>query len=72
VCGSTATSLVLNSKPGGAGAAITATFTLGVNGVLQLSVDDGFGFAVCAAGQGLSATTGTGSTVAVQVQYVIY
>ena len=65
----TATNLTFTSKPAGAGSAISALFALGItNGAAQ-----GFspiGHFETVAGQGLSVTTGAGSTVGVQVVYV--
>lgn len=64
-CGATATAVTINSKPAGAGTAISATFTLGINGVLVLP-ENAYGWFQSTAGEGLTVTTGAGSTVAVQ------
>jgi uncharacterized protein YfiM (DUF2279 family) len=62
------TGVVFNSKPTGAGVAISATFqaTVGVSGfgLNQL------GHFETAVGEGLSVSTGAGNTVAVQITYI--
>lgn len=70
VAGGTATTVTFNSKPSGAGAAVSATFDLSARGVLVLPIDE-FGWFESAAGEGLTATTGTGSTVGIQVVYTL-
>lgn len=69
VAGATATNLTLNSKPAGAGAAISALLANGVNGgeVLPFSP---VGWFETVAGEGLSATTGAGSATGIGVVYV--
>lgn len=67
--GATATTIVFNSKPAGAGTAISMTFQNGVNGGAVLSYGPGCWFETVS-GEGLSATTGAGSTTGVQVKYV--
>lgn len=67
--GGTATTLVFNSKPAGAGTAISMIFQNGVNG----GAVGGFnpvGWFETASGEGLTVTTGAGSTTGVQVVYV--
>ena len=68
VCGGTATTIVFNTKPAGAGSAISATFSLGVNGVLVLP-ESFRGWFTTNVGEGLTATTGAGSTIAVHLVY---
>lgn len=69
LAGGTATSITFNSKPGGAGTAISPLFANGVNGgeVLPFSP---VGWFETVAGEGLSATTGAGSTTGIQVVYI--
>lgn len=68
--GGTATNVTFNSKPAGAGTAISELFACGANG--------GRGEPYCpvghfetAAGEGLSVTTGTGATTGIGVVYVL-
>lgn len=68
-CGATATAITFNSKPAGAGSAISATYSLAINGVFGSCFNPG-GWFDTVAGEGLTATTGTGGTVNVQVTYV--
>lgn len=68
VAGGTATDVTFTSKPGGAGAAISAKFALGSNGVMVLP-ESLEGWFTTVKAQGLSVTTGTGSAVGVQVIY---
>lgn len=70
ICGSTATTITFNSKPSGSGTAISCQFQNGANGgaVLPYNPDGWFTTNV---GEGLTATTGTGSTTGVQVGYVV-
>lgn len=69
VCGGTATTLVFTSKPAGAGSAISPTYANGANGGEALPFSP-VGWFETVAGEGLSATTGAGSTTGVQVVYV--
>lgn len=67
--GDTATNVTFNSKGAGAGVAISETFACGVNGGRA----DGFsiiGHFETAAGEALTVTTGSGSTVGVGVAYI--
>jgi hypothetical protein len=67
--GGTATNVTFNTKPGGAGTAISALFACGAN----TPVGGGFnpvGWFETSSGEGLTATSGTGSTVGIQVVYV--
>jgi len=70
VAGGTATLVTFNSKPSGAGAAVSAAFSLGANGVLTLPIHEDGWFETSGA-EGLSVTTGTGSTCAVTVIYTL-
>lgn len=70
VAGGTATTVTFNSKPAGSGTAISATFDLLARGVLVLPVDE-LGWFESASGEGLTVTTGSGSTVGVQVIYTV-
>lgn len=67
--GATGTNITFNSKPGGAGSAKTCLFANGANGgeVLPFSP---IGWFETASGEGLSATTGAGSTTGILVGYV--
>lgn len=70
--GGTATTIVFNTKPAGAGSAISATFQNGINGSVVLpETENGDGWFETAVGEGLSCTTGAGSTTGVQVIYAI-
>ena len=70
LAGGTATTLVFNSKPSGAGSAISATFANAANGgeVLPFNIQ---GWCDTKAGEGLSATTGAGATTGMQVEYIV-
>ena len=67
--GGTTTNLTFNTKPAGAGSAISATFASGVNDgpVLPFSSS---GWFVTLRGEGLTVTTGAGSTTGIQVSYI--
>lgn len=68
-CGSSATSATLNTKPSGAGSAISALHALGSNGVLVLPFNAA-GWFETGVGEGLSMTTSAGgSSIGVEVQY---
>jgi len=70
--GGTATTLVFNSKPSGAGTAISATFQNGINGSVVLpETENGDGWFETAVGEGLTCTTGAGSTTGIQIIYSI-
>lgn len=71
VCGATATNATFNSKPSGAGSAISMLFANAQNGGAVLPPNE-YGWFETSAGEGLSLTTGTGSTTGVQVTYVLY
>ena len=68
--GGTATTLVFNSKPAGAGTAVSLTFQNAANGGASVSAPAGGFLFQTNAGEGLSATTGAGSTTGVQVAYI--
>lgn len=68
MAGGTATNITFNTKPGGAGTAKTALFATGANNGFGMGFNP-VGWFETASGEGLSATTGTGSTVGVQVVY---
>ena len=69
MAGGTATNITFNTKPAGAGTAISMLFACGANGGAALPFAHG-GWFETSSGEGLSATTGAGSTVGVQVIYV--
>lgn len=68
--GGTATTVVFNTKPAGAGTAISMTFQNGANGGVTLPFNPA-GWFETVAGEGLTATTGAGSTTGIQVVYSI-
>lgn len=68
--GGTATTVTFNSKGAGAGTAISATFDLLARGVAPFPIHD-YGWFETNAGEGLTVTTGTGSTVGIQVVYTL-
>lgn len=69
MAGGTATNLTFNSKPGGAGTAISPLFASGVNGGAVLPYNP-IGWFQTAAGEGLTVTTGAGSTTGIIVNYI--
>jgi hypothetical protein len=69
MAGGTATDLTFNSKPGGAGAAISCQFANGINGGATLPFNPS-GWFETVAGEGLTVTTGAGSTTGIQITYV--
>ena len=71
VTGATATNLTFNSKPTGSGTAITPLFANGANGGEVLPYNSSVWFQTNA-GEGLTVTTGTGSTTGILVTYVLY
>lgn len=68
-CGATATNLTFNSKPAGAGAAISPTMQNGANGG-EVLPQNSYGWFETVAGEGLTVTTGTGSQTGVHVLYL--
>jgi len=69
IAGATATDLTFNSKPSGSGVAISPKFANGVNGGEVLPFNP-HGWFETATGEGLSVTTGAGSTTGILVHYV--
>lgn len=71
--GGTATNITFNSKPAGSGTAISMLFALPANGGFVLPVTGApmteIPWFQTNLGEGLTATTGSGSTVGVQVIY---
>lgn len=69
VVGGTATAVTINShKPSGATTALSPAMSLGINGTLVLP-PSGDGWFETLAGEGLTVTTGAGSTVGLSVLY---
>lgn len=69
VAGGTATNVTFNTKPGGAGTAITPTFASAANGGACLPFNP-VGWFDTNTGEGLTVTTGAGSTTGILVRYV--
>lgn len=69
-CAGTATTVTLNTKPGGGGAAIFGPINLAANSTVVLPIHEG-GYCRTNLGEGLTATTGTGSTVTVEITYAV-
>lgn len=69
VTGATATNVTFNTKPGGAGTAISMLFANAANGGAVLPFNP-VGWFQTSAGEGLTATTGSGSTTGIQIVYV--
>ena len=65
----TATTVTFNTKPGGSGTAISCAFATAANGGACISFCP-VGWFETNSGEGLTATTGSGSTVGIQVVYV--
>lgn len=70
VCGATATTATFNSKPAGAGTAISPLFANAANGGAVLPFNPA-GWFFTNAGEGLSVTTGAGSATGILVTYVL-
>lgn len=71
MAGGTATDVTFNTKPSGAGTAISCLFACGANGGVagpMCQPSGGFWF-ITNRSEGLTVTTGTGSTVGVIVTY---
>lgn len=68
VAAATATNLTFNTKPSGAGTAISCLFANGINGGEVLPPNE-LGYFETNVGEGLSCTTGAGSTTGIQVIY---
>lgn len=71
MAGGTATDVTFNTKPGGAGTAISMLHACGINGGICSNYNEG-GWFETATGEGLSLTTSAGSTVGIQVTYALY
>jgi hypothetical protein len=69
LCGGTATDLTFNSKPAGAGTAISPLFANAANGGFHLPHND-HGHFQTVLGEGLSVTTGAGATTGLLVSYI--
>lgn len=69
VTAGTATNITFNSKPAGSGTAISALFAAGANGGAALPFSP-VGWFQSNSGEGLTVTTGAGSTTGIQVCYV--
>jgi len=67
--GATATNITFNSKPSGGGVAISELFACAINGGRADGFNP-FGHFETVSGEGLTVTTGAGSTVGVGVVYV--
>jgi hypothetical protein len=66
--GAVATTVTFNTKPSGAGTAISCVFALAANQSVVLPIDRE-GWFETAVGEGLSVTTGAGATTGIQVVY---
>jgi hypothetical protein len=69
VAGATATNITFNTKPAGAGSAISCLFACPANGGAVLGYNSQ-GWFTTSANEGLTATTGAGSTVGVHLVYI--
>lgn len=68
VAGGTATNVTFNTKPAGAGSAISPLLALGINGASELSFNPK-GWFQTGIGEGLAVTTGAGATTGIGVVY---
>lgn len=68
--GASATSVTFNRKPAGAGVAISETFALGANGGHSPGFCAQGHFADTGVGEGITVTTGAGSTTGVGIVYL--
>lgn len=68
VAGGTATNLTFNTKPAGAGSAISALFANAANGGFVLPRNES-GWFETSVGEGLTVTTGAGATTGIGVVY---
>lgn len=66
----TASTVTFNTKPAGSGTAISVAFKAAANGVVAAPLSPG-GWFETNAGEGLSVTTGAGSTTGIQVVYTL-
>ena len=71
VAGATATNITFNTKPAGAGTAISCLFANAANGGAVLPYNPA-GWFTTASGEGLTCTTGAGATTGIQVVYAKY
>lgn len=69
MAGGTATNVTFNSKSGGAGTAISELFACGANGGIATPYSP-VGVFQTNSGEGLTVTTGAGSTVGIGVTYL--
>jgi hypothetical protein len=69
LCGSTATTLVFNSKGSGAGTAITGTYANDINGGMVLPYSPG-GWFRTNSGEALTVTTGAGASTGITIVYI--
>lgn len=69
LCGATPTTVTFKSKPAGASSAISPDLQAGQNGGLVLPFNQS-GWFQTVAGEGLTATSGAGSTVGILVNYI--
>jgi hypothetical protein len=70
MAGGTATDVTFNSKPAGAGTAISMLHACGANSGIASGFAS-YGFFKSNKSEGLTVTTGAGSTVGIQVQYAL-
>lgn len=68
LAGSSATNLTFNTKPAGAGSAISSLKACAANG--GAAPDTFYGTFQTSIGEGLSVTTGSGSTVGIDISYL--
>lgn len=71
LAGATATDVTFNTKPSGAGTAISMLHSCGVNSGVVVPREDNEGWFQTNESEGLSVTTGAGSTVGIQVVYAL-
>ena len=69
VAGSSSTNVTFNTKPSGSGTAITCLIANGANGGAVLNYNE-TGWFNTNPGEGLTVTTGSGSTVGIQITYL--
>lgn len=69
MAGGTATNVTFNTKPAGAGTAISELFACGANGGIAPAPSE-WGHFETVSGEGLTVTTGSGSTVGIGVVYI--
>lgn len=69
LCGALATNITFNSKGGGAGTAISMTFSNGPNSGVVLAGGDEDGWFETVVSEALTVTTGAGTTTGIQIVY---